>query len=352
MAEERFIVPGPKSDFIALSRSTKGRLFKKHILTKGDLIHPVTKKIIKIDDDFLNAIQTNFENKACDIVQVPLAGPNNEHSEAPDRNIGEVVRLERSGDKLYAVMDIRKHAEDVGSTLLGASAMFSQNYEDTRTGKKVGPTLIHTCVTNRPYVLNLDDYEEIVAASNIGGESPVLLTAASTEENPPMELDALLDTLLTEHGINVAELQAKATAGEAATQLSNALTTALKDSDVIKLSNGEQVSGEDIVSSVVELAETNVALSARLETLERKDAAHAVDELIGQGRVLPAQRETYIDLKLSNPELFDKLVPEKPFVKLSNEEGFIPDEPKPNEDIDAEIARLTAAHNSSGMFKA
>jgi hypothetical protein len=346
MTEERFIVPGPHSDFIALARTTKGRQFKKHILTKGDLIHPTTKKIVKIDDDFMDAIQRNFDNKVCDIVQVPLAGENNQHSEAPDRNIGEVVRLERDGDKLYAVMDIRKHAEDMGQTLLGASAMFSQNYEDTRTGKRMGPTLIHTCVTNRPYVLNLDDYEEIVAASNSGGANPVLLSAvASTEETPVMELDALLDTLLSEHGINVADLQAKATAGEAATQLSNALTNALKDSDVMKLSNGEQITGEDIVSSVVELAETNVALSGRLELLERKD------ELISQGRILPAQRDTYVDLKLSNGELFDKLVPETPFIKLSNEEGFTPDDTKANDDLDAEITRLSAMAVNSGLIK-
>lgn len=351
----RFIAPALSStrdEFVSLGRTQKGMLFRKHILTKGDLIHPVTKAIIKIDDDFVTKLTENFYNGACDIVQIPLAGPDNEHSEAPDRNIGQVIGLEEKNGKVYALLDIRKHEEDIGKTLLGASAMFSLNYTDTASGKKVGPTLLHTAVTNRPYVTGLDDYEQIIAATADGNrENTVLLSAVSTKENPVMsELNELLDTLRDEHGINVAELQAAATAGEAATALSNALTSALKDTNMVKLSNGEEITGEEIISSVVELAETNVALSARLETLEKDKAATAVDKLVAEGFILPAQRDTMLELKLTNPELFDKLLPETPLVKLSNEKGFIPDAPNTTA-IDDEIARLTNMATANGLIR-
>ena len=163
-----------------------------------------------------------------------------------------------------------------------------------------------------------------------------------------MDLDTLLDTLRDEHGINVAELQAKATAGEAATALSNALTDALKNNDVVKLSN--DASDYDIVSSVSGLAETNVALSARVETLEKAAAAKAVDQLISDGFILPAKRDVMLELKLTNPALFDQLLPEQPVVKLSNESGFTPDEPK-SADMDAEIQRLADMANKNGLAR-
>lgn len=361
-ADCRFLAPLPLSasrdefvrlsaDQVQLARKQKGTLFRKHILTKGSLIHPVTKAIIKIDDDFYAALTDNFNKGYCDIVQIPLAGADNEHSEAPDRNIGEVVGLEEKDGKLYAVLDVRKHVEDIGNTLLGASAMFSLNYTDTRSGRKVGPTLLHTAVTNRPYVTGLEDYEQIVAATSDGTkENTVLLTAVSTKENHAMDLDTLLTTLLDEHGINVAELQAKATAGEAAIALSNSLGSALKDANMVKLSNGEEVPAETILASVVELADTNVALSARLETLENDKAAASVDALVSTGHIIPAHRDAMLELKLSNPEMFDKLVPETPLVKLSVESGFQPDEPK-SADMDAEIERLSKLASTNGYAR-
>ncbi len=312
MSDVNFVAPGERSEFVALARSPRGQLFRKHILTKGDLIHPVTKKIIKIDDAFISQLTDNFNNGVCPIVQIPLAGPDNEHSEAPDRNIGEVVGLERHGDKVYAIMDIRKHKEDVGSTLLGASAMFSQNYYNTSNGKRVGPTLLHTAITNRPYLTDLDDYEEIIAASSDSNRNDlVFLTAVPQEESQAMTLEEITELLLLEHGIDLVELQGKV-------EMSDKLSDAL---GVVKLSNGESISGEDIVSSVVELAELNVSLSSRIEGLEKDKATAHIDQLVHDGYILPAEREGWLETKLSNPEIFDKLVPKNPIIKLSHEAG-------------------------------
>src|SRR3954468_19743165 len=79
---------------IELSRKSSGTLFRKHILNVGkDLIHPAVGRL-HIDEEFVNTLRTNFANKACDIVQVPLANDKNQHVEDPDRNVGEVVDIE------------------------------------------------------------------------------------------------------------------------------------------------------------------------------------------------------------------------------------------------------------------
>lgn len=347
MSDIRFVAPSTDGEFVALARSPQGRLYRKHILTKGDLIHPVTKKIIKIDDSFVSQLTSNFDSGVCPIVQIPLAGHDNEHSEAPDRNIGEVVGLEEHGNKVYAVLDIRKHQEDIGTTLLGASAMFSENYTDTRTGKKVGPTLLHTAVTNRPYLTDLDDYEEIFAASSDGNrENTVFLTVAPIEETQVMELGEITELLL-EHGIDLVALQAKAAEADGAIQMSDQLKDAL---GVVKLSNGESVSGEDIVGSVVELAQINVSLSNRLEELEKDKAATEVDGLIAQGRMLPSVRDAMLEIRLSNPEQFAKLIPETPFIKLSVEQGISESEDTSTE-LDAHVERYAKMALANGYSR-
>lgn len=349
MSDLLFVPPSVASDFVELSRTPQGRLFRKHILTKGNLIHPVTKKPIPIDDAFVAKMAQNFDDGVCPIVQIPVADADNKHTEDPERNIGEVVGIQTEGNKVYALLDIRKRSEDINKTLLGASAMFSMDYTDTATGKKVGPTLLHTLVTNRPYLTGLDDYEEVVAASaSSDRENLVFLTDAPIEETFEMDLDAITELLLLEHGINLADLQARAAAGESAMALSNTLRDAL---GTIRLANGETVSGEDIVGSVVELAEHNVALAGRLETLEKERAAAEVDGLISEGKIFPAQREIMLEIKLSNPAQFDKLIPEQPFVKLSEEKGTS-ETPDNLVELSADIERYAEMAVKAGYTRA
>jgi hypothetical protein len=374
MADDLVIVPSNGDGFVNLARHKTGRLFRKHLLNYGPLLHPKTGAVITVDDAFAAKMKANFDNRICDIVQVPLANGQNEHTEDPERNIGEVVDIEVKDQKVYAVLDVRddKHAEKLGKTYLGASAMLSLDYTDTKTGTKVGPTLLHACVTNRPYVTGLEDYQEIVAAtSDSSQETTVLLTtdtvaakpsapptkeqtpeatdmpetAETTQETTKPSLEDLLNTLKTEHDIDVTGLQAKAAEGDQATALTNALTKALSDAGVVKLSNTDDadVSTDTIVGAVAEVAGKVVSLTNQVETLQRRDAEHAVDALVESGRVLPAQKAGFVELKLSNPTMFDSLIPAEPIVKLSNEQGVTPPkDDKHIKDVDAEIMRLSA----------
>ncbi len=377
MSSDLVIVPSNGDGFVNLARHRTGRLFRKHLLNYGPLLHPKTGATITVDDTFASRLKANFDNRICDIVQVPLANGQNEHTEDPERNIGEVVDIEIKDQKVYAVLDVRdeKHAEKLGKTYLGASAMLSLDYTDTKTGTKVGPTLLHACVTNRPYVTGLESYQEILAASSDSSGGAVLLstdmleapvetkpdtetteaktpeadmpeTEETTQETKP-SLEELLTALKNDHNIDVTGLQAKAADGEAAAQLSQSLTKALADAGVVKLSNEDtDVSTDTIVGAVAEVAGKVVSLTNQVETLQRRDAEHAVDALVEAGKVLPSQKDGFVELKLSNPTMFDSLIPAEPIVKLSNEKGVTPpQDAKHVKDVDAEIIRLSNQMN-------
>lgn len=370
MAGELVIVPSNGEPYVELAKTDRrqGRLFRKHILNMGTLKHPKTGEDIAIDDTFVKTMKKNFDNGVCDIVQVPLANDNNEHTEDPTRNIGEVVDIQVADKKVYAVIDVRDatHADKLGKTYLGASAMMHLDYTDTKSGTKVGPTLLHSCVTNRPYVTGLDGYEEIVketvaATSDRSGEAVVLLAQDTPVVSPPTKetdmpdapnveeptkatLEELLSALKTDHGIDVSALQAQAGDNAKAAELSQTLVKALTDAGVVKLSADAdtKVVGDTVVGAVAELANNNVALTKRVNSLERRDAENAVEALVGEGRVMPSQRNAFVELKLTNPGMFDALVPAEPLVKLNNEAGRTPpDDAAHRKDMDAEIIRLT-----------
>lgn len=357
--------------FISLGRTQTGsKLVRKHILTKGTLHYPgVAGGKLEITDAFLDKLQSNFEAKVCDTVQVPVAGARNEHTEDPDRNIGEVIGLQREKDKLYAVIDVRREdaAEKIGKTYLGASAMFATDYVDTKTGEKAGPTLLHVAVTNRPHLNNLDDYEEIVTMSADSAIEPVVLTEeliapeapeAETPEEPEEApettitedtmptLDELKATLKNEHSIDVDGLIAER---DGAVALSNTLTAEITDklgsTGVIKLSNGAEASADDLVKAVTDAGTSIVELSAKVnsmsETLVRKAAEESVDSFIRAGKIAPVEREDQLLFALSNKDLFETITAKRPvIVALSAEEGVTPDggPEKSAEEIGRELA--------------
>lgn len=341
--------PRSADDWVELARDqrSRGRLFRKHILNLGPLYHPKTGEKLDLDDRFYNRLHDNFVNGACDIVQVPLADDQNQHSEDPARNLGEVVDIQREGNKVFAVMDIRKDADAIGKTLLGASAFLSMDYTDTATNKKVGPTLLHTAITNRPYVTHLDPFAEVLAATNADTSSDGIVLLSQEAEVPATKEELIAG--LKEHGIDVEALQAAATSQPDTAALTAALTKALEPAGTVKLSNGkgeDEISLTDIVGAVAELAQTNGTLAASVVGLQKKDASREIDGYVKDGRVLPKQRDSYVELALTNRDLLDSLLPDEPVVKLNHQAGVTPpDDKKKQEDLDAEIIRLTTSED-------
>lgn len=324
------------------SRGATGSIFRKHILTLGPLHYQ--GKTFNLDDEWYTRLARNFEDGVA-MVQAPVADGSNRHTEDPLRNGGEVIGIERDGKKVYTVIDVRNSEVAKGlrdKTIMGASAMLSMNYEDSRTGKKVGPALLHHCFTNRPHVLDLEPYEEIVAATgdsaDMDFDNPIVL---ATEEAVPLTKDELLAQLKNDHGIDVAALTQ---AADAKVDLS-AVADALKDSGVVTLS-GEQLTQSDVVGAIVELNAQNQTLISDVAKLTRKDAVRTVEEYVGQGRLLPKAAAKSVEILLSaTPEdLDDFLAPEDaPYIKMAAQKGTQGDGDeggKNDMDVAAETDRL------------
>lgn len=352
------VIPSPRGDgFVELARSRQGRVFRKQILRWGDLIYPgVAGGRVTIDDAFADTMIANFA-RGVSIVQVPKVDDKNNHTEDPDRNIGEVIGIVKNDKGVYVDIDVRTDdADKMGKTLLGASAMLHLDYTDTSTGKRVGPTLLHTAITNRPYVTNLDPFEEVIAASNSGADiqNQVLVLSPADNEEIPMTLEEMLAALKADHGIDVTELQEKAAQVDASVALSNKIQEQLVGTGLLTLSNTDQtVDADTLIGAVAEAGNRIVELSGKVDTLiqsaAQTDAANSVDKLVRTGHVLPRDRDAYVELKLSNPALFDKLIPTEPVVKLSGERGTEPLDEAPEEAISAEVDRLIKLAADNGV---
>lgn len=375
MVDETVVVPHSDSEgFVALSESDGRRLFRKAILRVGEsFVHPANPDMkITVDKTFAQKLVDNFKSGVCDIVQFPMVNDKNQHVETPSANLGRVVDLSYDDSGVYATIDVLKNADDIGKTILGASAMMNLDYVDTMTGEKKGPTLLHVAATNRPYLTNLGPFEA-VALSNYNEECTVLSRVettgdeSETESENPMTLDELLAILKQDYDIDVKSLQEKAAAeapeepagevedeptdepdedepadeedapgeeepaGEVEEEtpavsdeqaeallasLSNVLRAA--NPNLVALSNAsDTLTIEELAGGIVELSNGYKAMSTRVESLEHDKAVAEVETAVSEGRILPVQRDAMLELRLSNVDLYNKLLPEEAVVQLS-----------------------------------
>ena len=367
------IVSNPSNgDYVSLSGTGSRRLFRKQILPmNGSFVHPndPTQKIT-IDEEFARALVQNFKDGICDTVQFPLVDEKNRHVEDPARNLGQVVDLSYDDSGVWATIDVRKTPEDIGTTILGASAMMNLNYSDTATGRKVGPTLLHVAATNRPYLTKLAPFEEI-ALSNANADTEdelVLLTPANLSETD-MNLSQMKKVLKDTHNIDIDALQAAAEAtpavetqvvdptAEIVAALSGVIKAANADDFVALSADNEEPTLSDVADGVVALTRSvislrteNASLSEKVKAADTAQAEHDVDAAIREGKILPKQRDAFVELRLSNSEMYERLVPDTAVVSLS-EDGVTSHEQTPNEPLEeasAEVARLAEVVNKIG----
>ena len=54
------IVPGPEGEFVELTRTKQGKVFKKHILSVGELLYPKARGgKVTVDEAFLQHMKEN-----------------------------------------------------------------------------------------------------------------------------------------------------------------------------------------------------------------------------------------------------------------------------------------------------
>lgn len=335
-------------EFVELSSphlKVRGRLFKKEILPWGEFSHPRNPKFkVNVDQDFYRQLKQNFDNKVCPIVQVPMVDDQNRHVESPERNIGQVVDLGSDSHGIYAYIDVRKNADDVGQTLLGASAKMSLNHLDRTTNQYVGPALYHVAVTNRPYLTNLSDFEEVAMSDDTEEEAELLVNGVSetqsiSKEEIPMVTKDEAITALSEYGIDVNAGQAALQELQGFVDLSNvievdAVTPEAVSSAIVDLSNSINERDQQIETLTTQLNEVNLS-----------KAQAEVEKYIEEGRILPAMKDDMVDLSLTDRDRFERFLLPEDFARVEmSEQGVTTSEDThqndPEDAAKAEGARL------------
>lgn len=357
------IIP-TEGKYVELAATNKGRLFRKQILQMDSaFLHPKNPKMkVKIDKTFAERLVDNFNKGVGGIVQFPFVDDQNRHVEAPERNRGEVVGLSYDDKGVWATIDVRRDADTIGETVLGASAFLDLDYQDKVEGKHHGPTLLHVAATNRPYLTQLAPYEAL-SLSDISDDEELVVLSQITESETPMDLEDLLAELKTTHGIDVEALQAQAAAAaeappapqndmsELVAALSGVLSAA--DPNLVSLSDSdEDITIEDVAQGIIELSRNYETVSTRLESIEAEAAEAEVDRLVDEGKILPRQREAMLRLRLSDVDTFNELVPEEAIVALSAEHGFTTHESSSVESAAAEVGRYLNAKGSTAPIPA
>lgn len=364
-SEQFAIIPAPVGDgFVELAAApprAQGKVFRKQILKFGDLKYK--GRTYKVDDAFADTLVRNF-HEVGEIVHAPKAGARNEHNDDPDRNVGEVIGVEKTDKGVDIILDARtSDAEKIGKTILGVSGLIALNHENRETGERVGPTLLHACLTNRPHVTGLAPFEEILAMTageaDIQEEAVFLTAADETEESTamPTTKEELIEALKNEHKIDVVALTAEVEElrplkdevsnlrpkADGFAALTSAITdTFTADEGVLALS-ATDATVEEYVTSITNAHDQIVALSTEIETQKKeasdKEAEADVEKLVLSGYILPAKKEAALRLRKHDKDLFEETY-DTQVISLSHEQGGDPIE-IPGTTYAEEIERLS-----------
>lgn len=339
MAKHLYLRSDTDGSAVALS----SRRFKKQILRYGVWNHAAAPDgVLKVTKEFVKKIVANFNAGVRDDVPVPLG-----HEVDAISSIGQVVALEIEDDGLYAVHEIatEEDAEKVGSTWTGSSAFIDMNAIDKETGKELGPVLVHNAITNAPYIKDLAPFEALALGesaqdavvitlqetTSTGGQMTVEELLAEVSETSDDDLRKALQDARPEL-FAVANSEDDADAKEALEAAKaegrEAVITALTEKG-ITVSLSEDAADSSDAEVDITSAPDFVKLSERVTSLESEkveaEASTIIDTAIRDGKVIPAQREGFMEVALSDGGLdrLAKLIPEKAVVDLS-EKGVTP----------------------------
>jgi len=295
----------------------------------------------------------NFKSGKYGVVPVPLGHPK-DSIELAELNRGEVKDLKITDDGIDALIEIRDNdtADKIEKRLIPDVSMgFSEDYLDKRTGEYVGAFLKHVGLVADPYIKGMDQF---VALSESGAS--ILFSDKEIKKGEEMNLVKIKNdrdfdievkfTLNDEEKnelikageeIEVPEDQAEAVKEqiEKAENPAEAETEAEAEVE----NTDEQLADENQTDDEAEkLRKEREELEKEKAEFERKkknsSAKKKFDQLLSEGKVVPAMRENFIALssvqadvylsdETSKPtdvllsELFEKM----PDMRLSDEDG-------------------------------
>ncbi len=299
------------------------KVYRKQILRYGEFVDPNDpRKKMKFDRQYGDELIKNFQKGVFDQVPVQLT-----HEENPINNVGNILGLEHTPDgtgldALLAVTDDQVSEkidtkDPMGNSIIkGVSVGIQENYRDKETGSLIGKVLRHLAIVTHPYIKGMKPFEPVF----LGDEEKYHYFE---ENNMSVSMEDVLK-FLNDNGIKVNSLDdLKKPNITVNADIEGAVKRVLGDS--------LQLDGKSIVDVVKGLADTiekqnqtNISLQNSnkelADKLARNEAEQAVAKLVREGRILPAEKDGMTKLYLSDSNLFNELVKDRPvLVKLGEQ---------------------------------
>lgn len=310
--------------------------FRKQLLKKGRWYHwGADNGVLNITEKKIDELVSNFKKSIIESVPVPLT-----HSSDPSMNTGQVTKLIKTTDGLDAIIQIKDDtiASKIKKGLITAiSASFDPNYMIKKTKKYVGPVLLHAALVSEPYIKGMNKF--IALDDEFDGRQVIALE--DSKQNIELQLTAVLELLKkiqstvvqkNEDDINKEEDakeedatnedvkekedakeedvekakkgdDCKTEDGEKGTMQENKdgklVCVPIKKTkkEIEEKSSTEDASDEtDVDNTTDETKEDESDEAATNEKVDLVDSEKMYDEYLKSGKIVPAQKDTFIAL--------------------------------------------------------
>ncbi|MCY3595541.1 MAG: hypothetical protein OXH01_09950 [Bacteroidetes bacterium] len=336
-------------------------VYRKQILRYGKWAHPKAPEgEFVVDRPLLENIVKNFRSKVLDQVTIPL----DHNDKAGISSIGEIIDLEVDDEGLWGthyIADEQDVAKVASKRWKGTSALLHLDYLDREKGERVGPVLLHNAITNMPVITKLAPFEAVALGEDVS-ETDVISLEAKEVQVAAQTVEDILAAL--------AELSDEEVLRYLEENRSDLVGSLRNDADIRAEGKAELVEELKAKGLVIELpvpgqtkTEVHVdehpsvmALSEEVAQLKadkaRTDAEQKVDSALSNGFIAPAQRDHYVELALSNADLFEKILPAEPVIDLSevgaSQPSSIPKVSRSKADDAEEVQRYITAYHKVG----
>lgn len=346
------------STYILINRDTRIELaettskfkrFKKQICKFGQFVSPHggDEKMV-LDKTFAEQMKRNFDSGKYGVVSVPLGHPKTA-AELAALNKGEMVEMSITDDGIDAVLEVRDE-ETVKAiesrNIPDVSMGFEMNYQDKKTGEFVGALLKHVGLVVDPYIKGMKQFmplaDEVPAIlfsdSQVNEErkdDETMFVKVKNDRDFEVEVKYTVDgeektaTVAAGAEIEVPADQEEAVKAQVADAVAPEAEAETKNED----KSGDDLSDEE--KKAKELSDREAALAAREAEIAKKEAEAKFEELLSDGKVVPAQKDAFMalsaaagqEIHLSDNEtktvdnLLSEFIEAAPKVTLTGEKG-------------------------------
>lgn len=300
--------------------------FWKQICLFGEYVNPNGGAKMVLDEEFADEVIANFESGKYGVVSVPLGHPKTD-IEMAEMNRGEVLELKKTDDGIEALIEIRddETVEKIEKRLIPDVSMgFSEDYLDKKTGKRVGALLKHVGLVVDPYIKGMTKF---VACSednacvlfsdkdfNEEGEEMKFVKVKNDrkfdiEVKYQLDGEEVIKVIAAGEELEMPEDEAenveKQIADAEEPKEDDGKDGELADDNENVESNPETVNREaEVAKREAEIAHREQAIAWREREIARKEAEAKFNQLLSDGKAIPAQKEAFLALsELKNEEI-------------------------------------------------